>query len=170
MPMRVAKAPTLLADARWRHVWLQMSGAVALRLGVGTGQILANDHVDRVASEHMLSAIDMIQLGARLAGAFALGAIPFAWLMVWLCKGVDVRTVGSGNVGATNASRAFAGKTAQLAVFLAVYLLDAGKGLCAVWLGLSLGMTASVLCAAVGILGHVFTPLLKGKGLSLIHI
>ena len=39
--------------------------------------------------------------------SFLLGAVPFALLVVLLCKGVDVRTIGSGNVGATNASRAF---------------------------------------------------------------
>ena len=61
--------------------------------------------------------------------AFLLGAIPFALLVVRVCKGVDVRKVGSGNVGATNASRAFASKGGRLGAFLGIYLLDAGKGL-----------------------------------------
>ena len=39
--------------------------------------------------------------------AFLLGGVPFALVVVRLCKGVDVRSIGSGNVGATNASRAF---------------------------------------------------------------
>jgi glycerol-3-phosphate acyltransferase PlsY len=36
--------------------------------------------------------------------AYLLGGIPFALVLVWAIKRVDVRTLGSGNVGATNAS------------------------------------------------------------------
>ena len=116
----------------------------------------------------MLLAIDYLDLAPRAALAFCLGAVPFAWLIVRIFKGIDVRSLGSGNVGATNASRAFSGKL-RIAVFLAVYLLDAGKGLCAAKLGWGWGfgagsMVAAVVCAAAAILGHVFTPFLKGRG------
>ena len=116
----------------------------------------------------MLLAIDYLDLAPRAALAFCLGAVPFAWLIVRIFKGIDVRSLGSGNVGATNASRAFSGKL-RIAVFLAVYLLDAGKGLCAAQLGWGWGfgagsMVAAVVCAAAAILGHVFTPFLKGRG------
>ena len=120
----------------------------------------------------MLLAIDYLDLAPRAAVAFCLGAVPFAWLIVRVFKGIDVREVGSGNVGATNASRAFSGKL-RIAVFLAVYLLDAGKGLCAAQLGWGWGwgwgagagsMVAAVVCAACAILGHVFTPFLAGRG------
>lgn len=118
----------------------------------------------------MLSAIDFLELAPRAVAAFFLGAIPFAWLIVRLCKGTDVRTLGSGNVGATNASRAFAGKGARIGVFLAVYLLDAGKGFCATQLGWGTeSLVSAVICAACAILGHVFTPFLRfrgGKGVS----
>ena len=103
----------------------------------------------------------------RLALAFVIGAVPFAWLLVRLCKGIDVRTVGSGNAGATNASRAFDGKGARLLAFLAVYVLDAGKG----WLGVqvgaqspTLGLTLAVACAAAAVLGHIFSPFLRFRG------
>ncbi|MFT4512955.1 MAG: glycerol-3-phosphate acyltransferase PlsY [Planctomycetota bacterium] len=113
----------------------------------------------------MLSAIDYLELAPRALGAFFLGAIPFAWLIVRMCKGIDVRTLGSGNVGATNASRAFAGKSARIGVFLAVYVLDAGKGFFATQLGWGCdSLVAAVICAACGILGHVFTPFLGGRG------
>ena len=106
-----------------------------------------------------------MDLALRVALAFVMGAVPFAWLIVRLCKRIDVRTLGSGNVGATNACRAFTGKRARLLVFLAVYLLDAGKGFLATQLGFGLGsLLAAVLCAAGAILGHVFNPFLGGRG------
>jgi glycerol-3-phosphate acyltransferase PlsY len=101
--------------------------------------------------------------------AFLLGAVPFALLVVRLCKGIDVRSVGSGNVGATNASRAFASRGGRLAAFLAIYLLDAGKGLAPVWLlpGLQQDLApllAGVVFGASAVLGHVFTPFLGFRG------
>lgn len=101
--------------------------------------------------------------------AFVLGAVPFAWLVVRLCKGVDVRTVGSGNVGATNASRAFPTRSGRLAAFLAIYVLDAGKGfLPACWgPGFALAndaQTVGVLAGGAAVLGHVFTPFLGFRG------
>jgi glycerol-3-phosphate acyltransferase PlsY len=58
--------------------------------------------------------------------AFLIGAIPFAFIVVKKLKGIDVRTVGSGNVGATNAGRVL-GKP----FFILVLLLDALKGVVA---------------------------------------
>ena len=49
--------------------------------------------------------------------AYLLGSIPFSWLIVKLKTRKDVRSVGSGNVGATNAMRA-AGKAAGIAALL----------------------------------------------------
>lgn len=120
----------------------------------------------------MLSALDYLSLAPRAAAAFVLGAVPFAWLIVRVAKGIDVRTLGSGNVGATNACRAFSGK-ARICVFLLVYLLDAGKGLLGTWLGWGVAtegmlpannLLGAVICAACAILGHVFTPFLGGRG------
>ncbi|MDA1259594.1 MAG: glycerol-3-phosphate acyltransferase [Planctomycetota bacterium] len=55
-------------------------------------------------------------------GGYALGSISFALLFA-RARGVDLRTVGSGNLGATNASRALGRGTGVL-----IYLLDALKG------------------------------------------
>ncbi|HEX6813961.1 MAG TPA: glycerol-3-phosphate acyltransferase [Planctomycetota bacterium] len=101
--------------------------------------------------------------------AFLLGAIPFALIVVRLCKGVDVRSIGSGNVGATNASRAFASKGGALAAFLGIYLLDAGKGflaasLCPRLVSDAEPTLAPVLCGGAAVCGHVFTPFLRFRG------
>lgn len=55
--------------------------------------------------------------------AYVAGSFPSAYLAGRLLKGVDLRTVGSGNLGATNVYRELGAGAA-----LAVYLLDAGKG------------------------------------------
>jgi glycerol-3-phosphate acyltransferase PlsY len=60
------------------------------------------------------------------AVSYLLGSIPFGYLLVRIFKGEDVRTSGSGNIGATNVAR----KSPALGV--ATLLLDAAKGLAAV--------------------------------------
>ncbi len=65
--------------------------------------------------------------GLAAAAGYLLGSIPFAWMVVRARAGVDLRTVGSGNVGATNASRVLG-----RAWFFAVFALDFGKGAAAV--------------------------------------
>jgi len=101
--------------------------------------------------------------------AYVLGGVPFALLVVRLLLGVDVRRIGSGNVGATNASRAFNSRGGRLGSFLLIYLLDAAKGFVPAWFGPGLlhsdtGPLAAVLLGAAAILGHVFTPFLQFRG------
>lgn len=104
--------------------------------------------------------------------AFLIGGVPFGWLFARAVKGVDLRTIGSGNVGATNAARLWTGRKAMWA-FVYVFLLDCGKGFLAGWFSPALGAwlhgsasgdTMSVLCGSTAILGHVFTPYLGWKG------
>ena len=97
--------------------------------------------------------------------SFALGAIPFSWVIGRMLQGVDIRSTGSGNVGATNLARA-----TGFGPGFAALLLDAGKGVAAVlfarWLA-GTGQEASVLPALAGaltVLGHNFTPILRFKG------
>src|SRR5688572_12098919 len=90
--------------------------------------------------------------------AYFLGSIPFALLLVRWFVGVDLRQIGSGNVGATNASRAF-GKAGRIPMFLLIYLLDFLKGFLPAQFGpdlLSMGpsLGAPVLFGACAILGH----------------
>lgn len=108
-----------------------------------------------------------LALGCLLG--FLLGGVPWALVVVRLCKGLDVRKVGSGNVGATNASRAFASKGGRLGAFLGIYLLDAAKGFVPAWFfphWFSTGtpLLAGVLFGAAAVLGHVFTPFLGFRG------
>ena len=93
-------------------------------------------------------------------GAFLLGAVPFGYL-IGRTAGVDVRRVGSGNIGTANLLRAVGRGAAALTL-----ALDAGKGAAPVaaarWAGLSSEWLAAVVAAAV--LGHVYTPFLRFRG------
>lgn len=93
--------------------------------------------------------------------AYLLGSIPFSFLIVKLVARKDVRRVGSGNVGATNAMRA-AGKAAGIAALL----LDIAKGVAAVLLARRLGATPAVVGAAAVavVLGHCYPVWLGFRG------
>jgi glycerol-3-phosphate acyltransferase PlsY len=101
-----------------------------------------------------------------LCAAYLVGAIPFSWAVVRLATGQDVRRVGSGNVGATNAMRAAGKGMGALAL-----LLDIAKGVGPVLAARSLGATAVVVScvAALAVLGHMYSPFLGfsgGKGVA----
>jgi acyl phosphate:glycerol-3-phosphate acyltransferase len=93
-------------------------------------------------------------------GAYVLGSIPFG-VVVARMKGVDLRQVGSGNIGATNVARAL-GKGWAVVVLAA----DAAKGFVPVWLGRRLGLPPSAVALAgfIAIVGHMFTIFLRGRG------
>jgi glycerol-3-phosphate acyltransferase PlsY len=97
---------------------------------------------------------------ALIAGAFLLGSFPTG-VVVARARGVDLRKVGSGNIGATNVGRAM-GKGWAIFVLIA----DALKGYAPVAIARSLGVPPMVI-AAVGlaaVLGHMFSIFLKGRG------
>src|ERR1700730_4682091 len=94
--------------------------------------------------------------------AYFIGGIPFGYLLVKLTSGKDVRTEGSGNIGATNALRA-----GGPAVGIATLLLDVGKGYLAVWLAAQLTNESAEWMSAAAlavIAGHAFPIFLKGQG------
>jgi len=62
----------------------------------------------------------MLPVAGALAAAYLAGSIPFAYLVARGVKGIDIRTVGSGNVGATNV-----GRELGFRYFLLVLALDA---------------------------------------------
>jgi glycerol-3-phosphate acyltransferase PlsY len=105
-----------------------------------------------------------------LAGSYLLGSIPFGlWIALWL-KGVDIRTIGSGNIGATNVARVCGPAIGQL-----VFVLDFLKGLAPALVGrfaLHLDQPGApwlVLAALLAIIGHNFSIFLGfrgGKGIS----
>jgi glycerol-3-phosphate acyltransferase PlsY len=95
---------------------------------------------------------------------YAVGSIPTAYLLAKLIKGVDIRTVGSGNVGATNALRvlgAWAGVT--------VFVIDLFKGVAAArlipswWFG-EVSLSTSLTCGLMAVLGHDFPCWLRFRG------
>jgi glycerol-3-phosphate acyltransferase PlsY len=110
------------------------------------------------------------------AAAFLLGSIPFGYLLVRVFHGIDVRSIGSGNIGATNVARTGGKKTA-----IVTLVLDVLKGWLPVFLvlhtnalhvdALHLGavpagslQTLAAVAALAAVLGHMFTPWLGFKG------
>ncbi|MEO8055007.1 MAG: glycerol-3-phosphate 1-O-acyltransferase PlsY [Acidobacteriota bacterium] len=96
-----------------------------------------------------------------LAAAYLLGSVPFAIVLVRLFKGIDVRTQGSGNAGATNVLR-----TAGKGLAVGTMLLDVGKGVAAVLLMRSVTYDPRWLGAAAvaAVLGHVFPAWFSFRG------
>jgi glycerol-3-phosphate acyltransferase PlsY len=102
------------------------------------------------------------------AAAYLLGSIPTGYLLVLLFRHQDIRTTGSGNIGATNVLRS-GGKLLAAATFL----LDMLKGCSAVWLGAWLGtllapaaqpLNMEALAALCAVLGHIFPVWLGFRG------
>jgi glycerol-3-phosphate acyltransferase PlsY len=94
--------------------------------------------------------------------AYLLGSAPFGYLIVRWQKGIDVRTTGSGSIGATNVMRSL-GPVG----FAATFVLDVGKGLGAVLLAAKIARNDPVwiaVAATVAILGHCFPIWLRFRG------
>jgi len=111
---------------------------------------------------------------AVFTAAYLLGGVPFGLIAGLVLRGVDIRTVGSGNIGATNAARVIG-----IRWFPVILLLDALKGFgptAAAGLLNEPGMLGNagsvdyVIVAAIGaMLGHAFSPYLRlggGKGVA----
>lgn len=104
----------------------------------------------------------MLPALVTFAGAYLLGSLPFSFLVARFFGVKDVRTVGSGNVGATNVMRS-AGKFAGSLAFL----LDAAKGAIAAVLAQRLFGDASPLGAAAAVaavVGHMYPVWLGFRG------
>ena len=100
-----------------------------------------------------------------IIAAYLLGSIPFG-LLIAKAHGKDLRSIGSGNIGATNVSRALGRKWAYvcfvldvlkgLIPMLATMLIAEPDSVVLLWLWLAIG------CAAI--LGHIFPIYVKFKG------
>ena len=101
----------------------------------------------------------MADLLAVLA-AYLMGSIPFAQLLSRR-RGVDLRRVGSGNVGASNVLRTLGVRPAVLAM-----MLDAVKGTVAVLVAqrLTNGVAAPVMAGLASMIGHVYPVWLRFRG------
>ncbi|WP_029087407.1 glycerol-3-phosphate 1-O-acyltransferase PlsY [Brevundimonas aveniformis] len=96
-----------------------------------------------------------------VVGAYLLGSIPFGLIVTRLGGAGDVRSIGSGNIGATNVLR-----TGRKELALATLVLDAGKGAAAVLLARCLFDNEAVTAIAGGaaFFGHLFPVWLAFKG------
>jgi len=105
-------------------------------------------------------ALGTVALAA--AGGYLLGSIPFGVILTRLATGKDVRSIGSGNIGATNVLR-----TGRKDLALATLLLDAGKGAAAYLITQALFPGVPALAAIAGgaaFIGHLFPVWLGFKG------
>jgi acyl phosphate:glycerol-3-phosphate acyltransferase len=110
-----------------------------------------------------------LDIGIALAFGYALGSIPFGLILTYLSGAGDIRTIGSGNIGATNVLRT--GKKGLAALTL---ILDILKGVMAVVLVKGITATldpagAAVLAAAGAFFGHLYPVWLRfagGKGVA----
>ncbi len=96
------------------------------------------------------------------AGGYLLGYIPFGVILSRLATGEDVRSIGSGNIGATNVLR-----TGRKDLAIATLLLDAGKGAAAYLIAQALFPGVPMLAAIAGgsaFIGHLFPVWLGFKG------
>ena len=94
--------------------------------------------------------------------AYLLGSIPFGIVLAKIFRLPDPRTIGSGNIGATNMLR-----TGNKKVALLTLLCDAGKGVAAVLITSHfINSDSSSLCFALllATIGHIFSVWLKFKG------
>lgn len=106
--------------------------------------------------------------------AYLLGSIPFGFLLVKVFRGEDVRSTGSGNIGATNVAR-----TGSKGLAIATLALDTIKGIAAVAMAAAVAYSNYNNCsdgpctqptrlmaaaALAAVLGHMFPVWLKFKG------
>ncbi len=97
---------------------------------------------------------------AALLIGYLLGSIPFGLVLTRLAGTQDLRSIGSGNIGATNVLR-----TGRKGLAAATLLLDALKGTAAVIIAGYLGGPGAAMLAGLGaFLGHIFPVWLKFKG------
>lgn len=101
-----------------------------------------------------------VWLLAAIGSSYILGSIPFGYVIGKLWKGVDVRTKGSGNIGATNVLRVLG-----LGPALLVLCCDLGKGALSVYLGvLANGTWGGALCGIAAALGGAYSIFLRFRG------
>lgn len=94
--------------------------------------------------------------------AYVIGGIPFGFLLVRLKTGRDVRSMGSGNIGATNVLR-----TTGRSIAILTLLLDIAKGFFAVWLESRLAGHSPFWTSAAALavmFGHAYPVFLKFQG------
>jgi acyl phosphate:glycerol-3-phosphate acyltransferase len=110
----------------------------------------------------------LIAVAVAIAAAYLIGATPFGLLVARFVRGIDIRTAGSGNIGATNVGRVLGARWGAF-----VLVLDALKGaLPTLLLSMLVTTTAAdprrlhlaVGCGLAAVLGHMFPCWLRFRG------
>ncbi len=104
----------------------------------------------------------MLKIILYLLFAYLCGAIPFGYIIAKVFGKVDIRTIGSGNTGATNVYRSISKPLGVLTL-----ILDLLKGFIPVYCTMVLNPDSSLLIISVAfitIIGHIFTVFLNFKG------
>lgn len=96
---------------------------------------------------------------AALSGGYLLGSLPFGLILTRIAGLGDIRTIGSGNIGATNVLR-----TGNKKIAAATLLLDGAKGAVAVLIAQIYGPDTAIVAAGGALLGHLFPVWLKFRG------
>jgi glycerol-3-phosphate acyltransferase PlsY len=104
---------------------------------------------------------DALRIAIALVCAYLLGSIPTAYVVARLRKGVDIRQVGTRNMGAMNVIY-----SVGIAYGILVLAVDIGKGALAVlvarWLGVS--FTFQLVAGGVAVVGHMVPLFLRFRG------
>ena len=107
-----------------------------------------------------------LKVFALIFAAYLLGSLPSGYLIGRWAGNIDVRTVGSRNIGATNVARSLG-----LNWGLLVLIIDMAKGALPVMLALSIWPAAAewtvlkvAIVAMVAFFGHLFSPFLRFRG------
>lgn len=104
----------------------------------------------------------MTREALALAASYLLGAIPTSYMAARLFRGIDLRTVGSGNLGATNVYRTLGARFA-----IPVGMFDMAKGAIPVMVLAPLASSSryfAMLCGIVAVVGHVFSVFVRFRG------
>ncbi|MBB42904.1 MAG: acyl-phosphate glycerol 3-phosphate acyltransferase [Rhodospirillaceae bacterium] len=94
-----------------------------------------------------------------LGCGYLLGSIPFGYLITRYAGLGDIRSVGSGNIGATNVLR-----TGKKHLAAATLIMDTGKGVLTVLIGSQFGPDIQIIAAFGALCGHFFPIWLRFKG------
>jgi acyl phosphate:glycerol-3-phosphate acyltransferase len=118
------------------------------------------------ASEQWRRAMTVLSIDALILmiAGYLLGSIPFGVILTRLAGGPDLRTIGSGNIGATNVLR-----TGSKGLAAATLILDLLKGSAAVGLAYLLSANDAPIAGAAAVLGHLYPVWLRfqgGKGVA----
>jgi len=102
-----------------------------------------------------------IEFGLLIVGAYLLGSVPSAYLVVRWSRGIDIRRYVSGNIGVTNLL-----ELTSKRLGIPVIIFDLGKGAVMVWVAqlVGLGIVQQVMVGLAAIIGHNWPLFLRFNG------